>query len=398
MAHAGLTKSFLGMFKETSLAFFFDIGGLFAGFMLATQFGIFEKAPWVIALYPAMVSAKGVINGLLSGRLGTALHLGTIHPKFFGNTKSFYKLIESLIVLTVATSTLIGIFSIFFGPFFWGTTIADFPTILAVLIATMGTGLFITLITIKVAFISFKRGLDPDIVVYPVMSTIADILITLLYIGMLYLYFSGFAGPWIIAILSLIIVILVLYLIPKNRKEPDFIRTLKESIVTMVFVAFMVNVTGTILERIHESFPRQEIINVYPALIDMIGDVGSVVGSTATTKLALGLLTPSYASIKKHSKNIFSAWASSLMMFAILAVLALIINGIFSFTSFSTLIAILLIANVIAVTMIVVLSYGISILTFKRGLDPDNFVIPVESTAADSITTLALLIALTLIL
>ena len=30
----------------------------------------------------------------------------------------------------------------------------------------------------------------------------------------------------------------------------------------------------------------------------------------------------------------------------------------------------------------------------KKGLDPDNFVIPIESTLADSITTIALLIAL----
>jgi len=85
------------------------------------------------------------------------------------------------------------------------------------------------------------------------------------------------------------------------------------------------------------------------------------------------------------------------MVFVILAVLSLAINGVFSLSSFLGLISILLIANVIAVAAIVLLSYSISILTFKRGLDPDNFVIPIESSFADSVTSIALLVALLLI-
>jgi mgtE-like transporter len=75
----------------------------------------------------------------------------------------------------------------------------------------------------------------------------------------------------------------------------------------------------------------------------------------------------------------------------------LAINGLFSLSSFLNLIFVLLIANVIAVAAIVLLSYSISILTFKRGLDPDNFVIPIESSFADSITSIALLVALLIV-
>ncbi len=46
MAHGGISKSFWGMFKETSVAFFFDIGGLFAGFLVASQLGVFRLSPW----------------------------------------------------------------------------------------------------------------------------------------------------------------------------------------------------------------------------------------------------------------------------------------------------------------------------------------------------------------
>src|SRR4030042_3820150 len=398
MSHGGISKSFRAMFKETSLAYFFDIGGLFAGFMVASQLGVFRLSPWAIALYPAVVSAKGVIGGLLSGRLSTALHLGTVYPRFFKNTKSFYQLIQALVLITLATSITISSFSLVFGHLFWGITVADFPAIISVVVATMASGLAITLLTIKVAFISFKRGLDPDIVVYPIMSTTADIIITLLYIAVLNLFFFGYLGQWAIAAIALVHVFLVFYILPKNLHEIEFVKTVKESMVTLLFVAFMVKITGTVLKRVDRFVvDRKEIYTVYPALIDMIGDVGSVVGSTATTKLALGLLTPSFSSMRNHAKTIFSAWTASIIMFVVLAVLALSVNGLFSLSSFVGLISLLLIANVLAVAAIVLVSFGIAILTFKRGLDPDNFVIPIESSFADSITSLALLVALLLL-
>ena len=399
MSNFAISKSFWGMFKETSLTFSFGLGGLFAGLMFASQLGIFELAPWVITLYPAVISAKGVGSGLLSGRLSTGLHLGTIHTRFFGNTKSFYKLLEALIVLTLVTSVTICAISLVFGYLFWGITLADFPAILAIVVATMALGLLLSFLTIKVSFISFEKGLDPDVFLYPVMSTVADIFITICYIAVINLFFFGIVGQWFIGLSCLVPVFIVFYILSKNLHEAEFTKTLKESMVTMLLVSLLVNLTGTLLLGISKFITeRVEIYAIYTALIGMIGNVGSVVGSTATTKLALGLLTPSFSSMRNHAKNIFSAWGASIIMFIILAVLSLSIHDIFSFSSVYQLFSIVLIANVLAVATIVILTYAISILTFKRGLDPDNFVIPVESSLADSVTSLALFVALLLII
>ena len=399
MSHADISKSFWEMFKETSLTFSFGLGGLFAGLMFASQLGIFELAPWVITLYPAVVSAKGVGSGLLSGRLSTGLHLGTIHTRFFGNTKNFYKLLEALIVLTLVTSVTICALSLVFGYLFWGITLADFPAILSIVVATMALGLLLSFLTIKVSFISFEKGLDPDVVVYPVMSTVADVFITICYIAVINLFFFGIAGQWFIGLACLVPVFLVFYILSKNQHEAEFIKTIKESMITMLLVSLLVNVTGTLLFGISKFISeRIEIYTVYTALIGMIGNVGSVVGSTATTKLALGLLAPSFSSMRNHAKSIFSAWGASIIMFIILAVLSLSIHSLFSFSSVYSLFSVVLIANIIAVAAIIILTYAISILTFKKGLDPDNFVIPVESSLADSVTSLALFMALLLII
>jgi mgtE-like transporter len=388
------------MFKETALACLFDLGGLIAGFTIALQLGVFQLSPWAIALYPAVVSVKGVITGLLTGRLSTALHLGTVYPKFVGNTKSFYKLIGAMVVLTLATSVTISAIAIVFGTLFWNITIADFPAILTVMVATLSLGLLITLITVKFTFISFKKSLDPDTIVYPAISTVADIIITLLYSGVLNLYFkTGSVGQWAIILFGVINVFLVLIIIPRNFREAEFLKIIKEALPTMLLVAFMVNITGTVFKGISNiAVGRTEIYTVYPAIIDMMGDLGLVVGSAATTKLALGMLAPSFSSIKNHAKNIFSAWTASRVLFAVLGLLSLAINGIFSFQGFFSLLLILFVSNIISFVTIVIVSYAISILTFKRGLDPDNFVIPVGSSLADNITTIALFVALLLII
>ena len=387
------------MFKETTLACLFDVGGLIAGFTIALQLGVFQLTPWAIALYPAVVTVKGVMTGLLTGRLSTALHLGTVFPKFFGNSKSFYRLIGGMVVLSLATSTTISVISLVFGTLFWGITIASFPPILSVMVATLSLGLLTTLISIEITFFSFKKSLDPDTILYPATSTIADIVITLLYTVVLNLYFSGTLGKCAIIAFGLINVILVLIILLKLGREIEFQKILKEFLPTMFLVAFMANITGTVLKGISVlADGRRVIYTVYPAIIDMMGDVGLVVGSAATTKLALGLLTPSYSSIKNHAKNIFSAWTASLMLFGVLGVLSLAINGIFSLQGVSSLLLILLVSNIVAFSAITLVTYAISILTFKRGLDPDNFVIPVGSSLADALTTVALFIALILFL
>ena len=398
MSHAGISKSFLAMFKETSIAYFFEIAGLLAGFLVAYQLGVFKLSPWALALYPALISTK-VISGLLSGHLSTALHLGTIHPRFSGNTKSFYKLIDAVIVLTLATSLSVSLIALFLGYLFWGITLADFSAILTVMLSTLAIGLFFSLLTIKMSFVTFKRGLDPDVIVYPIMSTAVSIFITLCYILVLNLFFFSYFGRLALIIIGFVHVILVLYLLSKDRREAEFIKTLRESLVMMVFVALMVTITGTIFRQISIfAGERKEIYTIYPVMINLVGAVGSVVGSTANTKLALGLLSPSFSSIKNHAKNIFSAWGSSLIIFTVLALISIAVNQVFSLTNVIDFILIVWFSNVMAVVLISLLSFGLSILTFKRGLDLDNFVDPVETSLAAIVTSVALLLALLLII
>ncbi len=389
----------LGVLKESFVALSFNIGGIIAGFTVASQFNVFQLSPWAIAVYPAILTARGVISGLFSGRLSTALHIGTILPRLRGNTENFYMLFKSVIVLTLETSVVMSLLFVVFGSLFWGITSTDFFDILIVVLATMFLGLANSIFTVEIAFTSFKKGLDTDVVVYPVMSTMADIIITLSYVFTLNLFFLfSILGRCIAISLGLLLLTLSLAFLPRCIHDQRFIKTIEESFLTLIFVAFVVNVTGTFLKSVHEIVGNgKEIYIVYPALIDTVGDVGSIVGSTATTKLALGSLNPSFSSIRNHAPRIFATWIASIIMFISYSIISLLTQGTLTMHAFLNFTILLLTANIIAFSAIVMISFAVAILTFRRGLDPDNFVIPIESSLADSITTIALLVALFLV-
>ncbi|MBS3794449.1 MAG: magnesium transporter, partial [Candidatus Thorarchaeota archaeon] len=71
--------------------------------------------------------------------------------------------------------------------------------------------------------------------------------------------------------------------------------------------------------------------------------------------------------------------------------------GISDLASFLSFFSKLLLANLISVAFIVFFVSGLAILTHQKGLDPDNYIIPLVSTLADAVTSLALLFAILLL-
>jgi mgtE-like transporter len=387
---------FVETLKQSVMAYAFNIFGIAAGTIIAHYSGLFARAPWAVVIYPPILSARGVIGGLFCGRLSTALHVGTIQPRLFGNTKSFYLLFQAIVIMTLEASIMMSLIAALFRGF------GEFLGLINVFMATMALALIvISPLTLTVSFISFKHGLDPDIILYPIESTVADLLITSIYIAVLSLFLANslFWG-YFFAFISLALLLTSAFFLVKNAREPEFIKTLKESLLTLVLVSFIVNVAGATLgkveELIHDEEKLQPVYVVYPALIDTIGDVGAVVGSTATTKLALGTLKASFSSMKNHFMEISGAWAASLIMYFAYSISALLITGTLTPISLATFTLFLFTINILAASLIILVSYSVAILTYQKGLDPDNFEIPIESSLADSITTISLLVALVL--
>ncbi len=390
---------FISTLKQSFLALSLDLGGLLAGSIFLLFSNMFSLAPWLIMIYPSIISMRGVIGGFFSGRLSTALHLGTIRPSFLNNTRDFEILIFSVIILTVLSSITTGLLAFLINVSLWRTDIIDSLGIFSAIITTMGLSLiFVSPVTVGISIMSFKYGLDPDIIVYPVMSTIGDILTTLCFVFSMNLLLINPIGPLITGIFDLAYILIAAFLLVRHRRSRELSRTIREFLLTLIIVTLIVNLTGGLLRGISGLIEgRSEIYVLYPALMDMIGDIGSIVGSITTTRLALGTIDSSLRSIQKSLPEMGGALLSSSMWFMLFSPLALylayggiILNDLFM------LMLMLMSLNILAAPAISALSYSLAVFTFQRGLDPDNFVIPCESTLSDSITTACLLIVITL--
>ncbi len=399
MTTAGLSRvrNAARFFGQSLLSLLFDIGGLVAGVLLATYLGVFSQVPWAILLFPGILSIRGAVGGLFSGRLSTALHIGTIKPTIIHNTPEYYDLIQSVALLTLTSAVSMGAMSSIFSMVLLHTSLLDMIVMVMIVITTMGLSLIvISPITVAISVVSVRKGLDPDVVTYPVVSTVADILVTLCYIAVLYGYIAAIAIPAMIAF-SLSFIITGAVVIYRDRGDRSVLRTLRQFLSTLIIVTVIVNITGSFLDRISRIVStRPELYMVYPALIDTVGDAGSIVGSTTTTEIAMGTLRPSMSSVARQKMEIVMAWLASIAMFCLYGIIASLTFGVDLF-GFLRLISTLIISNMISVLAVALIAFTLAIVTVKKGLNPDNFVIPVESSIADTITTLALLIALFLV-
>jgi len=146
---------------------------------------ILIRLPIFLISIPVINSVGGNIGSVLGARLASGLHVGyiTISLK---DKKMHENLITSILMgifVYLLLSTII-YYSVLFGSIHTehmiGLSLIEFTTIL------VGAGVLlvciISLVSILTAFWSFKKGLDPDDTVAPVVTTVGDTL------GILFLF------------------------------------------------------------------------------------------------------------------------------------------------------------------------------------------------------------------
>jgi len=145
---------------------------LFAGGTLEKSLtGI--RGTLVIMMIPLLNGTGCNLGCILGARLGSALHLGTVEPRLKG------RVLRKNVHASVLTS--VGIFSfisviVFMIACIWGMGFAMAAKhALAFILAGMLLTPVIVVSTIMLAFLSFKKGLDPDNVVIPITTSIIDV-------------------------------------------------------------------------------------------------------------------------------------------------------------------------------------------------------------------------------
>jgi len=147
---------------------------LISGSMLEGMRKSIEVLPGLIVMIPPLIDLRGNIGCALGSRLGTALHLGTVEPRFSLSPEMKANVISAVIV-SILGSLAIGLMS-FIATILAGVGAMGVLNFLFIsLFSGILSGLILIPVTVFIAVVSFRKGWDPDNVTGPVMTTVGDI-------------------------------------------------------------------------------------------------------------------------------------------------------------------------------------------------------------------------------
>ncbi len=275
--------------------------------------------------------------------------------------------------LAIAIPSISMYISSLFAGVYPGVEVLSIPTVITIL----GFGAPLPL-QIAMGIYVIRRGLDPDIYLYPWSSNVSDIIISVLIVTASILS-TGFGVIHVVGLLGLYTLIVMALLLRSSRDE--LFKSMRESLVAILGAALLTFIGGIYLSTIHEYLAlHPSIYIIIPPLLSLLGSYVSTLGSIYTTMLRkygdMGLSTfKDLASKLMVSSAIVSAMVSAPSYIASMDPMMLIISLI-GYTSAALLLS--PVAYIIAKTSLI------------RGWDPDNLVIPLSTSLSDLVLTLLL--------
>jgi mgtE-like transporter len=146
-----------------------------AGVTLQLRADIWAAIPAFLMLIPPLNGLGNNLACIISSRITTLLALGIIRPEWKTN-KALKETLTALTIVAVLSSVYIAVlnFSVAFATGVETISLANF--IATCIIAVMMLTLLVAVISITVAFLAWKKGLDPDNATIPISTTISDML------------------------------------------------------------------------------------------------------------------------------------------------------------------------------------------------------------------------------
>jgi mgtE-like transporter len=161
-------------FYEIFVSEFISItGGLIAGLILLNVKNSLEFVPALLVLLPGFLELHGNLFGSLAARLSVALHLRRMKPEL-NHGRIFSSNIIATIFLAIVVSLVLGLAAYFLTKIIFGVSAIN---IVFIALIAMLLSLVVEIpLTIFTTFWLFKKGLEPDDIMGPYVTTVADII------------------------------------------------------------------------------------------------------------------------------------------------------------------------------------------------------------------------------
>lgn len=149
-------------------------GGLLAGGILGGMEAELGSVQGLLVMVPAFLAIRGSVYGSLGARLSTALHQGLVEPTFDLDDR-----VASAVVAAVANGVTASVFAAAVTVLLLtvlGRPVAPVGTLaLVALVGALLAGVALAATILTVVFVGYRRGLNPDDLVGPAVTTAGDV-------------------------------------------------------------------------------------------------------------------------------------------------------------------------------------------------------------------------------
>lgn len=151
------------------------VGGLGAGVVLGGMRAELEAMPGLLVLVPALLATRGNVYGAFGARVATALHQGMVEPRLTEADRRLVRAATAALVNGLLASGFAAV-AAFVAVSALGAPVAPVGSLVAVaLLAGVLSGVVLTVVVVIAVFAGYRRGLDPDALVGPLVTTTGDV-------------------------------------------------------------------------------------------------------------------------------------------------------------------------------------------------------------------------------
>lgn len=388
--------SFSKSYREASLALTVSgFTGLLAGLILGYMTGLLHLVPGLMVLIPPAIGMRGNIFGAMGSRLGTAMHTGVFSTSL-NRRGHLAQNVYASILLTVIGSVALGYLAYGVSAALGVDSIGAGGFVIISLVAGVVSGLVLIAATVALSYLGFVRGLDIDNTSAPLVTVIGDI-VTLPSLFLAAVMYLSVTETVIQASLALLTAAAVASFLAANRGGLDVTRNVvRESTPPLILAGGINALAGLTLEaRLEALVGVPALLVLIPPFLEEAGALGGVLSSRLSSNLHTGLTDETLNPAGSVDDFRMTA-VLALYVFPLVGVLSHLVASASGLQSPGLLkmTAISLAAGAGTTVAICLTAFLVSVLSFRRGFDPDNYAIPFVTSAVDVVGVLFLVAAI----
>ncbi|MBI30728.1 MAG: hypothetical protein CL519_05315 [Actinobacteria bacterium] len=367
------------------------------GLVLALSEDTLSQLPGLLLLLPGAIALRGNIFGSMGSRLGTAAHMGT-----FGLS---YRIDSVLIQNLLASGSLSLISSLILAVLAKGTasafglspamSLADF-----IVISVLGgvlSSIALAAVTVVLSVGSVKYEWDLDNVVAPLVTTTGDLLTVPSLIFVSYLADRSDLTNGLALVIALVSIIVLIFSLRTSLER--FRRVFRQSIPVLGLAVILDLIAGFVVEkRLKDLLEVEAVLILIPAFLGIAGALGGILSSRLSTQFHLGMDDASPLPSRSSSRGAIDLSVLAVPIFIFSGVIAHLIAVVAdqSTPGIAKLILISAIAGSIVTLFVVAVAYYTTMGSFRFGLDPDTYGIPVVTSSLDLVGAFTVILAMVL--